>query len=167
MLRSAHVATFFTSDSHFGDHRTLNIWKRPFASVAEMDRVLEDAWNAAVVPEDEIWHLGDFARRPADVPALLARLNGTKHLIRGNNDPPGTVAAAGWSSVRDYVELELDGVALVLCHYPFRSWNRQHRRALNLHGHSHGRLKPMLRQYDVGVDVRGWRPVTLPEIIAA
>jgi calcineurin-like phosphoesterase family protein len=160
------VATFFTSDSHFGDHRTINIWKRPFASVTEMDRVLEDAWNAAVAPEDEVWHLGDFARLAGDVPALLARLNGTKHLIRGNNDPPATIAAAGWASAQDYAELELDGVPLVLCHYPFRSWNRQHRRALNLHGHSHGRLKPMLRQYDVGVDVWGWRPVGLGEILA-
>ena len=161
------MATFFTSDSHFGDHRTINIWKRPFASVAEMDRVLEESWNAAVGPEDEVWHLGDFARKPADVPALLARLHGTKHLIRGNNDPPATVAAVGWASVQDYLELELDGFALVLCHYPFRSWNGQHRRALNLHGHSHGRLKPMLRQHDVGVDVREWRPVTLAQILAA
>jgi calcineurin-like phosphoesterase family protein len=160
------VATFFTSDSHFGDHRTINIWKRPFASAAEMDRVLEEAWNDAVAPGDEVWHLGDFARKPADVPALLARLNGTKHLIRGNNDPPATVAAEGWSSVQDYIELELDGVRLVLCHYPFRTWNGQHRRAVNLHGHSHGRLKPLPRQHDVGVDVWEWRPVGLAEILA-
>ena len=40
------------------------------------------------------------------------------------------------------------------------------RRAVNLHGHSHGRLKPMLRRYDVGVDARGFRPMTLAEITA-
>jgi calcineurin-like phosphoesterase family protein len=160
------VAIFFTSDSHFGDHRTINIWKRPFASVAEMDVVLEAAWNAAVGPDDEVWHLGDIARTPAQVPALLARLNGTKHLIRGNNDPAATLTAPGWASVADYAELEIDGRKLVLCHYPFRSWNGQHRGALNLHGHSHGRLKPMPRQHDVGVDVRQWRPVTLEEILA-
>jgi calcineurin-like phosphoesterase family protein len=160
------VTTFFTSDSHFGDHRTINIWKRPFASVAEMDRVLEDAWNAAVASDDEVWHLGDFARKPADVPALLARLNGTKHLIRGNNDPPATLAAPGWASVADYAEIEVEGVRLVLCHYPFRTWNGQHRRALNLHGHSHGRLKPLPRQHDVGVDVWNWRPVGLESLLA-
>jgi calcineurin-like phosphoesterase family protein len=159
------VATFFTSDSHFGDHRTINIWKRAFASVAEMDRVLEESWNAAVAPGDTVWHLGDFARKAADVPALLARLNGTKHLVRGNNDPPGTLAAQGWASVRDYAEIELEGVRLVLCHYPFRTWNGQHRRARNLHGHSHGRLKPLLRQHDVGVDVWQWRPVSLAQIL--
>lgn len=62
--------------------------------------------------------------------------------------------------------MEVDGHRLVLCHYPFRSWNGQHKRALNLHGHSHGRLKPLLRQYDVGVDVHDFTPVTLERLLA-
>ena len=160
------MTIFFTADTHFGDHRTINIWKRPFASVAEMDALLIDRWNAVVGPEDSVWHLGDVARRPADVPALLARLHGTKHLLRGNNDPDATLTAQGWASVGDYAEMEVDGHRLVLCHYPFRSWNGQHKRALNLHGHSHGRLKPLLRQYDVGVDVRDFTPVTLERLLA-
>lgn len=160
------MAIFFTSDSHFGDHRTLNLWKRPFGSVAEMDGALAAAWNAAVAPDDEVWHLGDFARRPADAPGLLATLHGVKHLVRGNNDPPATAAASGWASVQDYAELELDGRRLVLCHYPFRSWNGQHRGAINVHGHSHGRLKPLPRQHDVGVDARDWRPVPLATLRA-
>ena len=155
------MATLFTSDTHFGDHRTLNIGRRPFASVAEMDEALVANWNAAVGPADEVWHLGDVARRAGDVPGLLARLHGRKHLVRGNNDPAGTLAAEGWASVQDYAEIVVDGVSLVLCHYPFRTWNGQHRRAVNLHGHSHGRLKPLLRQHDVGVDARGFRPVSL------
>ena len=157
---------FFTSDSHFGDHRTLNIWKRPFASTDEMDALLVARWNEAVGPEDEVWHLGDFCRRGADAEGLLARLNGSKHLVRGNNDPPGTAAASGWASVRDYAEIEAGGRRLVLCHYPFRSWNGQHKGALDLHGHSHGRLKPLPRQHDVGVDVWDWRPVTLDDILS-
>jgi calcineurin-like phosphoesterase family protein len=156
---------FFTSDTHFGDHRTLNIHKRAFASVAEMDAALIEGWNGVVGPEDEVWHLGDFARKASDVQALLERLAGIKHFVRGNNDPPGTSAAAGWASVQDYAELELDGRMLVLCHYPFRSWNGQHRKSLNLHGHSHGKLKPMPRQYDVGVDARGFRPATLAQLL--
>lgn len=160
------MTIFFTADTHFGDHRTINIWKRPFASVAEMDALLIDRWNAVVGPEDSVWHLGDVARRPSDVPALLARLHGTKHLLRGNNDPDATLTAQGWASIGDYAEMEVDGHRLVLCHYPFRSWNGQHKRALNLHGHSHGRLKPLLRQYDVGVDVHDFTPVTLERLLA-
>ncbi|WP_114952532.1 metallophosphoesterase family protein [Sphingosinicella terrae] len=161
------MAVLFTSDTHFGDHRTLNIHKRPFGSVAEMDEALIAAWNAAVGPGDEVWHLGDFARKGEAAEGLLARLQGRKHLLRGNNDPPETAAAAGWAGVGDYAELEQDGRRLVLCHYPFRSWNGQHRGAINLHGHSHGRLKPLPRQFDVGVDLRDWRPVTLATILEA
>jgi calcineurin-like phosphoesterase family protein len=159
------MTIFFTSDTHFGDHRTINIWRRPFASVAEMDQHMIDRWRAIVRPADEVWHLGDFARRATDVAALLAGLPGAKHLVRGNNDPDESVEAAGWASVQDYAEIDVDGMRLILCHYPFRSWNGQHRGSLNLHGHSHGRLKPMRRQYDVGVDVHGFAPVTLPSLL--
>ena len=159
------MALFFTADTHFGDHRTINIHHRPFADVAAMDAAIVAGWNEVVGPEDEIWHLGDVARRSADVPTLLARLNGTKHLVRGNNDDPGTSEAAGWASVQDYAELMHDGVLLVLCHYPFRSWNGQHRRSIDLHGHSHGNLKPLPRQFDVGIDARGFRPTTLASLV--
>jgi calcineurin-like phosphoesterase family protein len=160
------MTVFFTADTHFGDHRTINIHRRPYGSAAEMDEALVADWNRVVTQDDDVWHLGDVARRPSDVPALLARLHGRKHLLRGNNDPDATVAADGWASAGDYAEIEVDGVRLVLCHYPFRSWNGQHRGSLNLHGHSHGKLKPILRQYDVGVDVRAFAPVTLAQLTA-
>jgi calcineurin-like phosphoesterase family protein len=159
------MAIFFTADTHFGDHRTINIHRRPFASVAAMDEAIVAGWNETVGPDDEVWHLGDVARRSADVAAFLAGVNGTKHLVGGNNDDPATGDAAGWASVQDYAELMLDGVLLVLCHYPFRSWNGQHRRSVNLHGHSHGKLKPLPRQFDVGVDARGFRPTTLTALL--
>jgi calcineurin-like phosphoesterase family protein len=158
------MALFFTSDSHFGDHRTLNISKRPFASVAEMDAAMIARWNACVGPEDTVWHLGDVARKGEAVEGLLARLNGRKHLVRGNNDDDRAAAAAGWASVAHYAEIEHAGRRFVLCHYPFRTWNGQHRGALNLHGHSHGRLKPMARQIDVGVDMWDFAPVAAERI---
>lgn len=159
------MALFFTSDTHFGDHRTINIHERPFASAAAMDGVLIERWNEVVGVEDEVWHLGDFARSGEAVAGLLARLNGHKHLVAGNEDPPATRSAAGWASVSDYREIEHEGRLLVLCHYPFRSWNRQGKGAVNLHGHSHGRIKPMARQVDVGVDVWDFRPVAVAAVL--
>jgi calcineurin-like phosphoesterase family protein len=41
------------------------------------------------------------------------------------------------------------------------------RGALNLHGHSHGKLKPMPKQYDVGVDPMGPAPVGLSTILTS
>lgn len=159
------MTTFFTSDTHFGDHRVLNLYPRPFADVAEMDAELIRRWNSRVGPEDDVWHLGDFARTARRATDILSQLQGVKHLIVGNNDPAPR-GVAGWASVAAYAEIEVDGKKLVLCHYPFRSWNGQHKGALNLHGHSHGRLKPLPRQFDVGVDVRDYRPVTLEELLA-
>jgi calcineurin-like phosphoesterase family protein len=160
---------FFTSDTHFADLRVLRIDKRPFRTLAEHDAALIANWNARVGADDEVWHLGDFTRGgpPGYADDLLARLNGRKRLLIGNNDAPETLAAAGWESVGHYCELHLDGHWLVMCHYPFRTWNGIGKKAINLHGHSHGMLKPMTRQYDVGVDPQKLQLVTLAEILAS
>lgn len=163
------MAVLFTADTHFGHAGALAFYRRPFASVAEMDRELMASWNAAVGAQDEVWHLGDFAvrPRPGQVAERLGALNGRKHLVIGNNDASDTIEAEGWASVRHYAELEVDGVALVLCHYPFRTWRDMGKGWVNLHGHSHGRLKPQSRQFDVGADVRRFRPVGLAEILGS
>ena len=162
------MTTFFTSDTHFGHGAMLGRMHRPFASVPEMNEALVANWNAVVGPEDEVWHLGDFAigLDAERIAALLERLNGRKHLVAGNNDGEPTLGQPFWASVQHYAEIERDGTRLVLCHFPFRTWNNMGKGALNLHGHSHGALAPMTRQYDVGVDVWNFRPVTLAEIRA-
>lgn len=159
---------YFTSDTHFGDSRVLRIDRRPFANMAEHDEAMIETWNEIVGREDEVWHLGDVmkARETEEADALLDRLNGRKHLIIGNNDPATVTAASGWASVQHYAELRLSDQLLVLCHYAFRTWNQMGKKSINLHGHSHGRLKPMPRQFDVGVDARGLRPVTFEELVS-
>jgi calcineurin-like phosphoesterase family protein len=161
------MAVFFTSDTHFGHGGALGLYRRPFASVAAMNEAMVERWNETVGPEDTVWHLGDFAirQRPTVVADLFTRLNGRKHLVAGNNDPPATRDLEGWESVQSYIEIEADSISLVLCHYPFRSWRGMGKGWVNLHGHSHGRLKPLPRQFDVGVDIWGFRPVNLSEIL--
>jgi calcineurin-like phosphoesterase family protein len=160
------MALFFTADQHFGHGGARGLFRRPFGSVAEMDEAMVARWNEVVGADDEVWHLGDFAVRQsaARMAELLDNLAGTKHVIVGNNDGPATTGLPGWASVQHYAELEQDGTPLVLCHYPLRSWHRMGRGAINLHGHSHGRLAALPRQVDVGVDVFDFRPVTLAEI---
>jgi calcineurin-like phosphoesterase family protein len=161
------MSVYFTSDHHFGHPGARNLYRRPFASIAEMDLEMIDRWNSAITPEDEVWHLGDFAVRqsPQRVCALLSELRGRKHLIAGNNDDAGVIGCAGWNSVQSYAEVMVDGTKLILCHYPFRTWRDMGKGSINLHGHSHGRLKPLQRQFDVGVDVWDFRPVQLPDVI--
>jgi calcineurin-like phosphoesterase family protein len=162
------MTTFFTSDTHFGDIRVLRIDKRPFKSVEEHDEALIANWRETVTDEDEVWHLGDFALHvdAARIAELLRILPGRKHLITGNNDGPDTLAASGWASVQSYAEIKVDGHPLVMCHYAFRTWKNMGKGWIDLHGHSHGLLKRQTRQYDVGVDLFHFRPVTLETILA-
>lgn len=156
-----------TADHHFGHEAVLRMSGRPFASIGEHDEYLVEAWNASVGPKDEVWHLGDFALGPPPerLAEIIAALNGIKRLIVGNNDGPATLALPGWASVAHYAETVVEGRRLVLCHYAFRTWNGIGKGALNLHGHSHGRLTPAPRQYDVGVDAQGPAPVRLDAIL--
>jgi calcineurin-like phosphoesterase family protein len=159
---------YFTSDTHFSDPRVLRIDRRPFSNLAEHDETVIANWNAVVGVDDDVFHLGDvLSAKAGSCDGLLARLNGRKHLIIGNNDPETTQTAMGWASVRHYAEMTLSGHLLILCHYPFRTWNKIGKKSINLHGHSHGKLKPYPRQYDVGVDPQGLKPVTLEEILAS
>ena len=161
------MATYFTADTHFGHGGALGLYRRPFASVAAMDAAMVAGWQDIVGADDEVWHLGDFAvGRRVDAAGLLAALPGRKHLVTGNNDPASTTALPGWASVQAYAETEVGGIRLVLCHYAFRTWRDMGRGAWNLHGHSHGRLKPLPHQVDVGVDGWGFRPVTLDRLTA-
>ena len=161
------MGTLFTADTHFGHGGARALYRRPFASVGEMDAAMVARWNAAVGAGDTVYHLGDFAVRHPEPGAVLEQLHGEKHLVPGNNDPADVAALPGWASVAPYRELEVDGVALVLCHYAFRSWRGMAKGAWNLHGHSHGRLKPMTHQADVGVDAWAFRPVTVAAILAS
>jgi calcineurin-like phosphoesterase family protein len=161
------MTVYFTSDQHFGHAAARSFYGRPFSSITEMDRVMIDRWNAVVKPGDELWHLGDFAvRQSAErVASLLKMLNGRKHLVTGNNDDSAVTKCDGWQSVQPYAEVTVDRKKLVLCHYPFRTWRDMGKGVINLHGHSHGRLKSLPRQFDVGVDVWDFRPVVLADLI--
>ena len=163
------MALFFTSDTHFGDTRILRAAKRPFRTIAEHDAHLIAQWQATVGADDEIWHLGDVAPRYAAEPlgALLDQLPGRKHLVTGNNDDAATRTHPGWASVHDYTELTQDGALCILCHYALRTWNKIGKGAIDLHGHSHNMLKPLTRQFDVGVDAWGYRPVMLVTMLAS
>jgi calcineurin-like phosphoesterase family protein len=163
------MSVYFSSDQHFGHAAARSFYRRPFATVTEMDQHMIGRWNSVVQPGDcdEVWHLGDFAVRQSSerVVFLLKTLNGCKHLITGNNDDAVVTGCHGWQSVQPYAEITVSATQLVLCHYPFRSWRDMAKGAINLHGHSHGRSKLLPRQFDVGLDVWDFRPVTLKEIL--
>jgi calcineurin-like phosphoesterase family protein len=176
------MSVWFTSDTHYRHRNIIKYCNRPFATAAEiaadrifphhitaMDEAMIANWNAVVKPEDTVYHLGDFAfdKKGDYAERVLNRLMGTKILVAGNHDPSHVKKLSGWASVHDYLEIELDGHMLVLAHFPYRVWNKVHKGAINLHGHSHGKFPGCKLQHDVGVDVWDFKPVQLDDLLKA
>lgn len=172
------MATWFTADTHFGHEGIVETCGRPFADARRMDDALVQLWNAMIGPKDTVWHLGDFAHaRRGHAASVFKRLNGTKHLVAGNHDGD-EARTLGWASVQDAADVHVDGVRLVLFHYPILSWrgcerNRGgHVEAVMLHGHVHGTLRdPRVPhvdpcRLDVGVDMRSMAPVSVETLLA-
>lgn len=163
----------FVADTHWshravlGDRLGLN---RPFATIEEHDEALIARWNAAVRPQDTVWHLGDvFYRCPeARAREIFSRLNGRRFLVRGNHDRIGE--RMPWDGpvvdvARVLVPLPDGTVQGVWCsHYAHRVWPGLHRGDIHLYGHSHGTLPGTVASTDVGVDCFDFGPVTLDEI---
>jgi len=66
------------------------------------------------------------------------------------------------------LEVKIDGVDFVMCHYPLQSWHGMNKGVIHLHGHVHlpeerkfGNGKKM----DVGVDGNGMDPYSIEEIV--
>ncbi len=166
------MAVFFTADTHFGDTHILRQRGRLFASIAEHDETLVANWNAAVGPDDEVWHVGDFAAHAerSHCAAIFARLNGIKRLVRGNHDS-NRVLDLPWAdppveSVRVTLREEGREWRLFLAHYAHRAWPGLWRGTRHLYGHTHGTLPDTTRSCDVGVDAWDYRPVGLAALAA-
>jgi calcineurin-like phosphoesterase family protein len=162
------TSVYFTADQHFGHAGIIGLCKRPFRSVEEMDEAMIAAWNAVVGPDDDVWHLGDFAYRikPGRLTWIFARLQGRKHVVPGNHDHDETFALPRSSPPRQIAEVTVEGRRIVLCHYAMRTWPGQHKGALHLYGHSHGKLPGTPQSTDVGVDCWGFQPIRLDQIRA-
>jgi calcineurin-like phosphoesterase family protein len=164
-------ATHFISDTHFGHAGIIKLCGRPFVDgagepdVRSMHQTMIACWNAVVRPNDDVIHLGDFAYR-ADSHVMydiFGKLNGRKHLIAGNHDNSDTKALP-WASIRELACVTVESQRIVICHYPMLDWPDRYKGALQLYGHTHGRIRGHQQSADIGVDVMGWAPVRLSAI---
>jgi calcineurin-like phosphoesterase family protein len=161
---------FFTSDTHFSQERAMELSKRPFKTVKEMDWTMIDRWNAVVGPNDTVYHLGDFGESWP-----MEYLNGNITFVKGNYErdgkslvPPGVNMYGDGNSLT----LKTDGKPwLIMAHEPLRAIEIQKKKSTAdnkipiAFGHIHGRQKVKIWDgYDVGVDGNNFTPVSREDL---
>lgn len=152
--------TWFTGDTHFGHTNIIKYANRPFSTVEEMDEVLIENWNKKVGIHDVVYHLGDFSMK--DPGLYIKRLHGKIILILGNHDYKRIKPLRRYiNDIREMSTIQVGGEDITLCHYAMRVWNKSHFNTWHLYGHSHGKLPPVGKSLDVGVDVMNYAPVNL------
>ncbi|MET4638414.1 metallophosphoesterase [Mycetocola sp. 2940] len=185
MERADTMTTWWTSDTHFSHENIIKYCNRPFRDVQEMNEALIEKWNSTVSPDDVVYHLGDLALGQAieQQIALTARLEGHKHLVPGNHDRIAEsfegrrndakflplYEDAGWSILPEKFEHSIGERRVVVCHFPYvgdsldedryRLYRPRNSGLPIIHGHVHNLFATLGRQFNVGVDVRGFAPV--------
>lgn len=150
-----------------------------------MDDAIIKNINELVKPDDTLWHLGDFCFGPKDAEAFLRvaanyrrRINCRKIiLIHGNHDPDpyhfrhderekGERFAALFYEFYPVRRTTIMKQKITLHHYAQRVWDKSHKGAWHLYGHSHGSLPddPNSLSFDCGVDCHGMKPLSFPEV---
>jgi calcineurin-like phosphoesterase family protein len=131
-----------------------------------------------LVEQTEVYILGDFTLRSAEeAHKYLTRLNGRKYFIMGNHDKflrggRFDKCAGVFEWVKDYEMLYIESQCFVLFHYPILEWANYYRGSIHVHGHVHNRNilveslnSPARLAFNAGVDVNGFRPVSITEIL--
>lgn len=168
---------YYTADQHFGHSNIIYLCNRPFNDISIMDESLIMNWNNTVTSEDIVYILGDLIFRSDKHAAYyIEKLNGIKHLILGNHDHKwirNCNLSKYFASVSDYLQIKDGETHIALCHYPMLSWSGAARGSLHVHAHIHNKreglvfetLRKMDNALNAGVEVNGYKPVTLEEVI--
>lgn len=167
-LKNKKDNTFFTSDTHFGNVRSLELSKRPFKNINDMDWSIIERWNTVVTPNSTVYHLGDFGNYE-----MLKYLNGNIHLVLGNyeikerenldmrpSDYIKWLIDKGFSSVNDasyYKPLQT-----WMAHEPIKA--KSFGSKYSLFGHIHGRQRVKKFGIDVGVDCNNYTPMSESDV---
>lgn len=177
---------YFIADLHFGHRKIIGFDNRPWDSLQAMEADMIRRWNERVTDRDHVFIVGDFCAfsSMSHAAAILRRLKGHKHLIRGNHDLREPVFDSFFEDVSDYRQITVRAFGekqnLVLCHYfhPFFKWARKG--GIHLYGHTHNsRVAEMEERfqrflgwagipceaYNVGACRLDYTPRTLEEII--
>lgn len=152
---------FFTADEHYGHANIIKYCNRPFKTTEEMNNHIIECHNKLVCDLDTVIHAGDFTLGfKSFANNIKEKLNGSHIFLHGSHDY--------WlkkNKFSDQIwEKKIEGEYIIVCHYAMRTWARSHYNSWQLYRHSHGTLKPIGKQLDIGVDTNNFYPYSFESI---
>ena len=170
---------YIISDCHFGHFNIINLADRPFKDISGMAEAIIRNWNEAVLSEDIVYFLGDFAMGRHGLESdteIFNRLNGHKKMILGNHDrhfnayqgdskvfkiKGNDLAIDYWRTV-GFEEVFAQPIVLdnyfILSHEPINGLMKGQIFA-NIHGHTHNVSMTGGNYFNASVEVNNYRPV--------
>ena len=159
---------FLVSDQHYFHKNILNprytTRGAHFDNIDEMHHEFISRHNQVVRTNDIVVNTGDFAfGKPDAVIEIIKQLNGHQIFLFGSHDKPiNKLAHKNKVEHRGHIlEICAKGKIIIACHYCMRTWPKSHYNTWHVYGHSHGRLPPIGKSHDVGVDNNDYYPVSL------
>ena len=174
---------WFTADTHWCQKRTLELSRRPFKDITEMDLTMISNWNKTVAPDGIVYHAGDFIdpEKINELPTLLSNLNYKElHWVLGNYDrkmkPQIDKIVESINDGRkiylyDKVDAEsicrvtLDNKKFVVIHEPVTVPAANEKDTTYLYGHIHGRAFAKRNGFDLASDYHRYTPISEEEVL--
>ena len=157
---------WFISDTHIGQQRTLDLSKRPYNNLEEMDYTIVSNWNSLIYSQDTVNHLGDFGE-----PKYIKYLTGKNiNLLVGNYDNDDFINQLKLYDTEDRVNIIKEKrfhytSDLVLIHEPENKYeHNDYPNCFYLYGHVHQLSKVKRNGLNVGVDCHNFKPIDLSTI---
>jgi len=156
---------WFTADTHFSQLRTLQLSKRPFKSIEEMDRDMIRNWNFKVREDDTVCHLGDYGAVETAF-EILKQLNFKKLLlVPGNYDTPELCEVLKADPRVEILSqgdtLNVSGVEMRLVHEPEHIEGN----LFHLYGHVHQLQMVKTNAFNVGTDCHEYAPINTDTVM--
>ena len=162
---------FITSDTFFGRSSIIDIAKRPFKTVEEMDSVLIENWNSVVSEEDIVYHLGNFAWSPVVTDNVLKVLNGSIRFMLGDFDDALKEVIEYYNGIdlfKDDIHKDYKH-KIVLSHWPLAEWPGKDKGIYHFHGHMINSMKTDMTQsnrVNVCTDHWGYKPQEIKSLFS-
>ncbi|MFW9949674.1 MAG: hypothetical protein ACFFKA_06075 [Candidatus Thorarchaeota archaeon] len=159
---------WFSADFHLSHSNIIKYCNRPFQNIEEMDIYILENLKNSVNDGDVLYYLGDLTFNPKVARKFFSYFKKVEiHYIIGNHDTQEVLKIANkhCKTVSHMKDIIIDNIPITLCHYAMRVWNKSHLNAWQLYGHSHSKLNPVGKQYDVGIDNNQFEPVSFNKLL--